>query len=84
MWTWDVADGRLTDQTPSISGSQLDMTNIHPFRLRSTLSVNDPIVEWIPFEADAGSWAYVDGTFMRFESVGGGSLTFIDVGDNAR
>ena len=33
---------------------------------------------------DAGLWAYIDGIFIRFESVGGGSVTFIEVGDIAR
>jgi hypothetical protein len=40
-----------------------------------------PFVQWIPFKVDAGAWAYVDGTFIRFES---GSVTFIDVGDIAQ
>jgi WD40 repeat protein len=81
LGTWSKES--LHIKLPTISGPQ-NTTNIHQFRLQSSLSTDNHIVRWIPFKVDAGLWAYVDGTFIRFESVGGGSVTFIDVGDIAQ
>ncbi len=81
VWAWDVVEGKPTYYIAALSGSQLDTTNIHQLRPSST----DNLIRWIPFKVDAGLWAYVDGSFMRFESVGGvGSVTFIDIGDIAQ
>jgi len=45
------------------------------------LSTDNHIVQWILSKVDAGSWAYVDCTFIRFESaIWDGSVSFIDVG----
>jgi hypothetical protein len=57
--------------------------NVHKFRLQSSSSTDNPIVRWIPFEVDAGLWAYIDGTFIRFENIGMGAVTLIDVEDVA-
>jgi WD40 repeat protein len=81
---WRMVDGKPAHQARVISGPQLNTTNIHRLRLQSSSSPDNPIVRWFPFKVEAGSWAYVDGTFIRFESVGGGSVTFIDVGDFAQ
>jgi len=84
VWAWDMVEGKPTHQTPASSGPQLNTTNIHQFSMRSSSSTENPIVRWIPFKVDAGLWAYVDNTFIRFETVGDGSVTFIDVGDIVR
>jgi len=76
---WDVAEGKPTHGTLTRTGPQLNTKTIHQLRLQSSSSIDNPTVRWIPFKVDAGSWAYVDGMFIRFESVGGGSVTFIDV-----
>jgi len=78
---WDLDEGKPTDRTATnTSGPQLDKMEHHQFRLQSGPSNENMIVQWIPFKVDAGSWAYIDGTFIRFESFG--SVTFIDVGDS--
>ena len=84
VWAWDMFEGKIPmHELVRASGTQLNTTNIHQFRLQSSSSSDNPIVRWIPFKVDAGLWAYLDGTFIRFESVGGGSVTFVDVGDIA-
>jgi len=83
MWVWDIVEGKPIHQTPSSSGSQLNATNTHQFSMRSRSSTEKSIFRWIPFEVDAGLWAFVDNTFIRFEGLGG-SVTLIDVGDVAK
>ena len=77
--TWDLVDGKPMDQTPTMSGPQIDTTNIHQFRMKSNSTV-----WWIPFAVDAGLWAYIDSTLIRFDGIGGGSVTLIHVGDIVR
>ena len=72
MWSWDLVGGIPRRQTLTTSGSQ----RINLLKLRSSSSA----VQWFPFKVDAGLWAYLDGTFIRFETIGNGSVTFIDVG----
>jgi len=80
VWTWELVEGKPTQQTPATSGPQLNTTKIHDLRLRGGLPTDNSAVQWIPFKVDAGLWAYLDGAFIRFEGVGGGSMTFIDFG----
>ena len=54
-------DGKPTRQTPTTSDLQLNAANIRQFRMQSRSSTNNPIVRWMPFKTDAGSWAYIDG-----------------------
>ena len=82
--TWDLVDGKPMRQTPTRSGPQLNAANIRQFKMQSSSSTDNSIVRWIPFKTDAGLWAYIEGTFIRFDNTGGGSVTFIDVGDFAR
>ena len=83
VWTWDMIEGKIPTHKRTL-GTQLNTTNIHQFKLQSSSFADNPVVRWIPFKVDAGLWAYLDGTFIRFESVGGGSVTFIDVADIAQ
>ena len=78
IWVWDVVEGKPTRKTPTFLRSQLNTKDTHRFIMRSSSSTEKSIARWIPFEVDAGLWAYVDGTFIRFESLGGGSVTLID------
>jgi len=81
VWTWDMVDGKPTNQTPTTFGPQLNQKSGNS----SLASVSDkPIIKWIPFKIDAGIWAYFDRKIIRFESVGGGSVTVIDIGDIAQ
>jgi WD40 repeat protein len=73
---WNMVEGKPTQKTPVTSGPQIDTVNIQQFRSKTS---SYSVVRWIPFKEDAGSWVYVDGVFIRFEDVGGGSVTFIDV-----
>ena len=76
LCTWDLVDGKPTHQTPTFSGPQIDTANIQQFEVKG-----NPIVRWIPFSTDAGLWAYIDGTFIRFDDTGGRSVSLINLGD---
>ena len=78
LCTWDLLDGKPPHQAPIFSAPQIDMTNIHQFNVKSSSTIR-----WIPFSVDAGLWAYIDGTFIRFDDTGGRSVTLINVGDIA-
>jgi hypothetical protein len=76
IWVWDMVAGKPLNTASS--GPQLNATSTHQFSMRSGSFTENPIVRWIPFKVDAGLWAYVDDTLIRFESLGG-SVTLIDV-----
>ena len=74
LCTWDLLDRKPTHQTPTFFGPQIDTKNIHQFKVKS-----NPTSRWIPFSVDAGLWAYIDGTFIRFDDTGGRSVTLIRI-----
>jgi len=76
VFTWDLKDGKPRHQKPVSYGPQIT-TDIHQFNLQSRSVCTN--VAWHPFKIDAGLWAYVDSTFIRFELDDNESVTFIDV-----
>ena len=72
---WDLLDGNPTpDKAITYTrGPQLSESNLY----QSTTLSKDAI-SWIPFDYDAGLWAYVDGCFISFEGEKR-SITIIDL-----
>jgi hypothetical protein len=68
-----VDDGEPTHEDAVTRGPQLNASGIR----QSTSSANGGI-SWLPFDFDAGLWAYVDGCLIRFEGEEK-SVTFIDI-----
>ena len=81
VWSWKMHRGKSTNATPATSETQLNIMNAYQFRLQTTSLTDNAIVPWNPFKVDAGYWAYTDSTIICFESIGGGSVAFIDVWD---
>jgi hypothetical protein len=67
-------DGKPTDEEAITRGAQLNANDVR----QSTVSANGSGISWIPFDFDAGLWAYVDGCLIRFEGEEK-SVTFIDI-----
>lgn len=77
---WTLLDGRPTHMEPIRHGPQHNLhhsTNLSKGLYRPTM------VSWIPFDVDAGLWAFVEGSFINFDSEAG-SATIIDVEDGIR
>ena len=71
--SWNLMDGKPTHAAISC-GPQLNAGDIN----QSASSAD--AISWLPFDLDAGVWAYMDGCFIRFEGEEA-LVTIIDVGD---
>jgi len=80
--TWDLLDGKPAHPKPVTRGPQL----LNKFTM-SRFGIGSPtgshpatdVLQFIPFDVDAGLWAYVDGSFVRFEGNDEESVTIISV-----
>ena len=73
--SWNLLDGKPTHDKAISRGPQLNASDLH----QSTIHSNDTF-SWIPFDFDAGLWAYVDGCLIGFEGEER-SVTIVDLRD---
>jgi WD40 repeat protein len=73
--SWNLLDGKPTHEEAIPHGPQFDARALH-----QSASLSDDTGSWLPFDFDAGLWAYVDGCLMSFEG-GERSITIVDLQD---